>query len=639
MAKNIYALLVGIDEYHPESIVPIPSLQGCVNDISAVEAYLRERVAGDRQWHLVQPTDQPWILSNQNATRQAIINGFQHHLCNADSEDVVLFYYAGYGAQEKSPQEFWNLEPDRLDETLVCYDSRTPGSRDLADKEIAYLISKVAQKDPHIVIILDCCYSGWKTTDLEVAVRQAPVDDRERPLSSFIFADDQTGCEEVLHASQSLNKKITGMVLTKGKHVMLSACRDYELAKEYRGEDGKFHGAFSYFLLQILERTNGRITYRDLARNLNALVSGKVKDQSPQIEASELQELDKPFLGGAIAQRSHHFTLTHNQKDNSWVIDGGAVHGIPRHGRDTLLAIFPTGSTIEQLQDLGAALGEARVTQVLPQRSKVEIVSGSDRLLENASYWAVVTSLPIPALQVYLKGDASEAEGIELAQQALMSAGPSGQPSLYLQPVEEPEDADYYLLAHNGQYWIIHPINNRPVVTPFPERPTQIGYTPYFASKAIQRLEHIARWQNILQLKNPATSRIQPDDIKMEIIVLSGRQESLSASEMRVEYTNENGKWRSPTVQVRLTNNSDKTLYCNVIILSENYAVNVPCFAEKSSVRLAPKGSESNVTIASDKLDFIIPNEFWTQGVTEYKDTLKLLVSTAEFDASLLEQD
>lgn len=91
MAKNIYALLVGIDEYDPASVPPIPSLRGCVNDISAVETYLRERVAGDREWNLVEPTNQPWILINQNATRQAIIDGFRKHLCNADSEDVVLF--------------------------------------------------------------------------------------------------------------------------------------------------------------------------------------------------------------------------------------------------------------------------------------------------------------------------------------------------------------------------------------------------------------------------------------------------------------------------------------------------------------------------------------------------------------------
>ncbi|KOP24432.1 peptidase C14 caspase catalytic subunit p20 [Hapalosiphon sp. MRB220] len=633
MAKNIYALLVGIDEYDPASVVSIPSLQGCVNDISAVEMYLRERVARDREWNLVEPVDRPWILINQNATRQAIIDGFRQHLCNADSEDVVLFYYAGHGAQQKSPQEFWSLEPDRLDETLVCYDSRTVNSRDLADKEIAYLISEVAQKNPHVVVILDCCHSGSGTRDIEVNVRQAPIDYRDRPLSSYIFADE-INIAEIIPASRSLDQKITGVVLPKGRHIMLSACRDYEEAKEYKAEDGKSRGAFSYFLLQTLERTNGNITYRDLARNLNALISGKLKEQSPQIDTTDSEELDKPFLGGAIRERSHYLTLTYSENQKSWVMDAGAVHGIPKadNSEDTLLAIFPVGTTEQQWHDLGNALAQARVTQVLPQRSKVEIIEGSNNLFENASYWAIVTSLPLPPLQVYLDGQGA---GIDLARQALANPG-----SLYVQEVAKSEDADYHLLAKDNQYWIIIPTSKRPVVAPIPEQSTQAGFMPYFASKAIQRLEHIARWQNILQLQTPATSRIRPDDIQMEINVLSGNQESGSGSEMRLEYNNENGEWIPPSIQIILTNNSDKTLYCNVLNLTENYSVEVPFFPERSSIRLAPKGSEASVTVASfDDLGFVIPDEFLVQGITEYKDILKLIVSTCEFDASLLEQD
>ncbi|MER3588884.1 MAG: peptidase C14 caspase catalytic subunit p20, partial [Mastigocladus sp. ERB_26_1] len=472
MAKNIYTLLVGIDEYDPASVPPIPSLRGCVNDVSAVETYLRECVAGDREWKLVEPKNQPWILINQNATRQAIIDGFRRHLCNADSEDVVLFYYAGHGGQQKSPQEFWSLEPDHLDETLVCYDSRTITSRDLADKEIAYLISQVAQKNPHVVVILDCCHSGSGTRDIEVNVRQAPTDYRDRPLSSYIFAQENINFVEELPTSRSLDKKITGVVLPKGRHVMLSACRDYEQAKEYKAEDGKSRGAFSYFLLQTLEKTNGNITYRDLARNLNALISGKLKEQSPQIDTTAPQELDKPFLGGAIQEHYHYLTLTYSENENSWVIDAGALHGIPKttNGGDTLLAIFPVGTPVEQLRDLGNALGEARLTQVLPQRSKVEIINGGDRLLENTSYWAVITSLPLPPLKVYFDGQAA---GVELARQTLANTG-----SLYVQQVTTPEDADYHLLADKNQYWIVLSASKRPVVAPIPEKSTQAGYMP-----------------------------------------------------------------------------------------------------------------------------------------------------------------
>jgi pimeloyl-ACP methyl ester carboxylesterase len=649
MANNIYALLIGIDEYDPTSTQQIPSLKGCVNDIKAVEAYLRDRITKDGEWKLVEPTNQSWILTNEQATRQAVINGFLEHLCKADSEDVVLFYYAGHGAQEKAPEEFWHLEADRLDESLVCYDSRTANSRDLADKEIAYLISKVAENNPHVVIILDCCHSGSGTRDLspEIRVRRSPIDSRERPLSSFIFAEDTTALNELLNSSRTLEQKRTGVLLPKGKHVMFSACRDYELAKEYKGDDGQPRGAFSYFLLQTLQRTNSSMTYRDLARNLNALVSGKVKEQSPQVEATDPKDLDRPFLGGAIKERPNYFTLTRSKNDNSWVIDAGAISGIPKPSKDgdTLLAIFPAASTPEQLTQLSQALGEAQVMQVLPQKSKVKIISGSDRLNETETYWAVVTSLPLSPLKVYIKG---EAAGVELAKLALQTSTLNAQPSLYVSQVDEPTDADYQLVARNNQYWITQPQDERPLVAPIPENSNQADYTPENAATAILRLEHIARWTNILELQSSPTSRLKPDDLTMEIILLSGQQEippgadnsQISSSEMRVEYTYEGDKWKPPGIQIKLTNNSDKVLYCNVLDLSESYAVDVPFFDEKSSIRIAPKNSEeSNTVLSFDDLGFCIPDAFLEQGITEYKDIFKLIVSTTEFDANVLQQD
>lgn len=632
MSKNIYALLVGIDKYDPASIPPVPSLDGCVNDITAVEAYLQERVAqNNSEWKL-----QPLVLKNEQATREAIIKGFEQHLCNAGSDDVVLFYYAGHGAQENAPKEFWTIESDRLDETLVCYDSRTEASRDLADKELAYLVSKVAQKNPHVLIILDCCHSGSGTRDVspEIKVRRSPVDSRERPLSSFIFAQDQAALDEILNSTRSLEEKRTSIVLPLGRHVVFSACRDYELAKEYKGEDGQRRGVFSYFLLQTLQRTNGNITYQDLARNINALISGKVKEQSPQVGATDRTELDKAFLGGAIPERPQYFNLTYSERDNSWVIDGGALTGMPKpaNGSDILFAIFPEGSQAEQLRQLSHAIAEAKVTQVLPNKSKVEIISGSDQISQNSSYYAVVTSLPLSPLKVYFKGDAA---GLELAQQALQTVTIGGKPSLYVRQVTEPKDADYHLLTENGQYWITQPEDDRPVVAPIPEDVHQASFSDDTAIQAIFRLEHIARWHNILELSTPATSRIKADDLQIEIIPLSGRLESLSGSEMRVEYTYENGEWIPPNLQVKLTNHSNQPLFCNVLDLSESYAVAVPFFEDKSSVRLAQTGT----VYSYDDLTFIIPDAYLEQGITEYKEVFKLIVSTTEFHADLLEQD
>jgi len=215
MTRNIYALLVGIDNYAPNSVIQVPPLKGCENDIRAIETYLKNQIAGG--WTLIEPKR----LLNQEASRQAIIEGFQKYLCQAGSDDIALFYYSGHGGQEKAPEEFWHLEPDHLDETLVCYDSRISENHDLADKELRYLLAQVAQKNPRIIVILDSCHSGSGTRNIPQGVRLAPEDTRERKLESFIFAQDSTFTNLLLTSSE-VDKKKTGLDLPKGRHILLS---------------------------------------------------------------------------------------------------------------------------------------------------------------------------------------------------------------------------------------------------------------------------------------------------------------------------------------------------------------------------------------------------------------------------------
>ncbi|NJL39575.1 MAG: caspase family protein, partial [Leptolyngbyaceae cyanobacterium SM1_4_3] len=436
MTRNLYALLVGIDDY----VSPVNPLQGCVNDILAVKNYLEGRITADSyQLHLR-------TLLNQEATRQSIVDGFRQHLCQANCEDVVFFYYAGHGGQQDSPEPFWVLEPDRLDETLVCYDSFSPGGWGLADKELATLIAEVDQKNPHIAVILDCCHSGSGTRgelEGEMAVRKAPIDRRKRPLDSFIFS--LSDIELMPTASRSLENP-SGWTLPKSNHIVLSACRDSELAKEYSG-DGQRRGAFSYFLLDTLQKANGTLTYRDLFKRTNALVRSKLTDQSPQIEATDLKNLDQPFLGGAIAPSTPYFTVSYH-KDHGWVIDGGAIHGVPQPaGQTTLLALFPFDSSPEQLRQLSAAIGSAEVAKVMPQLSRIKIsIAG---LNQETTFKAVITSLPIAPKGILITG---EAAGIELARAALQKIGPTQQPSLYVREVVTVDEAEFKLVARDGQY-------------------------------------------------------------------------------------------------------------------------------------------------------------------------------------------
>lgn len=614
MPHTIYALLIGIDNYPS----PVATLKGCVNDVIAVEEYLNAWVEEDSFQLRIH------ILKNQEATRQAIIDGFRHHLCQAGINDVALFYYSGHGSQEQAPPEFWHLEPDRLNETLVCWDSRTEGSWDLADKELAKLIAEVAAKNPHITVILDCCHSGSGTRDplLETGIRRIPADKRPRPLNSFIVSLDEV--EQLSNTARSPVNNPTGWNLPKGRHILLAACRDSEEAKEYYG-NGQSRGVFCFFLMETLKRVNGRLTYRDLFKRTNALVRSRVTAQSPQLEVTEIKDLDQPFLGGAISERSIPYFTVSYQNDFGWVIDGGAVHGIPSNIGDetTKLALFSFDSPPEQLRQISSSVGSAEVIQVLPQLSKVHF-NGLTTSNTDITFKAVITNLPMPPLGVRLEGDM---EGIQRVRQAILESEPGNNPSLYVREATESARIEFRVLAQSKQYLITRPADDRPLVSQIQ------NYTPETATLVVRRLEHIARWTAIAELANFANSRIQQDAIRME---LYQGDKVLEDTQIRLEYTQDsNGNWNAPSFLLKLTNTSSTPLYCVLLDLTDRYAIQSNFF-EAGGVWL--NIGEEAWALGRKPLHAEVPVDLWEQGITECKDILKLIISTAEFDARLLTQ-
>lgn len=616
---KLYALLVGINKYHPDS--GVGSLKGCINDIEAIETYLSERIAAEGKWELVNNPEQPWKLTNELATRQAIIQGFKQHLCNANQEDVVLFYYAGHGSYEPAHKAFWDMEPDRQLETIVCYDSRTQDGLDLADKELNYLIDKVAEKNPHILIILDCCHSGTATRAPKVIVRQTSSRNEPRNLEDFIFT------QEWLNQRLSANYRLP-------RHIAIAACRSHQTAKEHTGQDGKKRGVLSDFLIQSLQRTNSSLSYADLVHDINSSITGKVYDQSPQIEATS-DDTRNTFLGDAAGEPVNYFTLIYDQQNyRDWVIKGGTINGIrPIPEGDTRLAIFPQGATPEQLRDIDNAICQAKITQVYTEVSKVEFVGDSSQISQQEPYWAIITEVPLPDLKVYFQGDDT---GVELVRTALSS---SADASKFVREADLDRNEDYYVEAINGLYWIKQPADRQPLVAPVPEEPDPQGYTQENANTIIKRLAHIARWRNLLELKAPPTSQIKAGDVEMEVIITSGEQQYSSKqaiSEMRAEYTlrdNRSDQWDNPRVEIKVTNNTEEELYFQVVELAGNYAIEIPKFFPESGTLRLPKKSSPGASLESKRLKLVIPRKYLDSGIAEYDSIFKLIVSTREFNS------
>jgi len=616
MTRTIYTLLVGIDAY-PKPVAP---LNGCVNDIRRVEELLQARVTGDGdQWR-------PLVLTDQAATRDAIIAGFRTHLAQAKAGDVALFYYSGHGSQSHSPQEFWHLEPDRLDETLVCYDSRLPGGWDLADKELAQLISDVAANEAHVAVILDCCHSGSGTRELlaeGVNVRRVPTDDRVRPIASFLV----DGAQATALSRGGGDAAGGWYTLPKGRHVVLSACNSEELAKELR-LGGEQRGAFSYFLLESLSQAGAGLTYRDLFKRVNALVRARVAAQSPQMEATQDDDLQQPFLGGVVKSTPPYYTVRHDNQ-RGWLIDGGAVHGLPAPVGDetTHLAIFAFGTEVSDLHDLEQAIGRATVTKVLPTESQVELTLEGKTPEVGTTYKAIVTALPLTKLTVALQGDAA---ALALVRTVLAQAGPDGNSSLLV--TEGPlADADLTLTAVDEQYRIGRRGDGYALVVDTP------GFTAGSAQLVVQRLEHIARWSKVTELANPA-SKLGAQDVRMEVLLPDDKgdwQPAVVGREVRLNYYFADGEWQQPAFKVKLTNQSRRRLFCMLFDLPESYGV-FPMLPG-SGVWLE-KGQEVWAN-DGEPIYGSIPNEIWQEGVVEFKEALKLIVSTDEGDATLLQQD
>ncbi|MBK9094920.1 MAG: caspase family protein [Anaerolineae bacterium] len=603
MARTIYALFVGIDDY----LGGVNPLNGCVNDVTRMRDLLAARVTGAGDRFALR------LLVNEQVTRKGLIEAWRGHLGQAGPDDVALFYYSGHGSQEHAPPEFWDFEPERMNETLVCHDSRAAGGWDLADKELAQLISEVAANGPHFTVILDCCHSGSGTrTAEEITVRQEKAHPGVRPIASYIVTPQQVAALQG-QASGAASPARPWAAIASGRHILLAACRPEQTAKEtwFPGPSGlEKRGAFSFYLQDTLQQTGAALSYRDLFKRVNALVQGRVPEQDPQMEASEPADLEQPFLGGAIPAAPAAFTLSVN-KELGWVVDAGAVHGIPQpteSGETTQFALFPFDVDLARLRSLEQAIGQASVVQVFPGQSLVAPMGRSGvPLSTKTTYKAVVTSTPLPPLAVAFEGDPA---ALGLVRRALAEINGPAAPSLLVREGDGP-GAEYRLLAdaESGRYRIRRAAEALRFAVDTP------GLDPDGARLVAQRLEHIARWVSTARLTNPATG-LERDAVQLEIYREreGGELELLSTSSgLRLAYEQVDGKWRWPRVQIRLRNaTSDQRFFCMLLDLTESYRAYAGLLP-KGGVWLEP-GQETWATVLvrgrlRKTIDLYIPDE------------------------------
>jgi hypothetical protein len=253
-----WALSIGIDDYQADSV---SDLRGCVNDVQLVK--------GDLVGRFGFPEANVKTLIGPEATHNGIVQAIRGHLtANAGPGDVVLLHFSGHGSQMRDAEG--GDEIDRLDETLVPYDSRTEGVFDLSDDEINGLLKELTAKTDHVVLWLDSCHSGSASRG-GAQVRMIEKDDRSPPPEPDYAVSVRGGEGE------------GDMRLKGSKYVLISGCLPHQLSNEGQ-YDGRRHGALTWFLHEALMRAGGGASYRSVFEEAAVSVAKEYPSQSPQIE-------------------------------------------------------------------------------------------------------------------------------------------------------------------------------------------------------------------------------------------------------------------------------------------------------------------------------------------------------------------
>jgi pimeloyl-ACP methyl ester carboxylesterase len=579
MKRKLYALMVGINKYQSG----VSSLNGCVNDVNHYHDYLIENFKHHFDLQIE-------LLKNSEALRKNIIDLFRSHLCKAGQNDVVLFQYCGHGSREISAPEFKEYFPGDKDETLVCCDSRSKGGFDLADKELAVLLWEVAQKNPHIAVILDCCHSGSATREADdfnlAKVRQTSEwnPDQPRPLETYL---------------EGHYKKMEKPIPPKSKHVLMAACDRTQKA----WETNNHRGLFSTTLLNVLSKSGPSITYADLFVRCRSAVLKYAQNQTPQFETYERFMPYGKFLDGSSgpvdSTRRYHVFF----EKGSWEMNGGALHGLPSEPEKKIeVALYPQSSK--------EIAGYARAVSVGPQKSILELdFEGS----KTTPYQAEIVNLPVPPMPVYLEGD--EEEKTRLKNEVGSGANFTFE--------DEPGTAKYLLSARDGRF-LLNRKDTGALIQGAEGNPEFC--LPYIFSV----LEQIIKWERNLMLQNHKTAFNQ-EDIQLQFVetLEDGREWEYKGSDITLDFVKTGDEWKEKRGKLRLRNLTQQQLFFTLVYFSEAFGIyilrNDPIEPGQDFVTFWGEGEDDY---------FYLPEE-----KNEAVDTFKLIISTEPVDDFLLAQN
>lgn len=608
---NIYALLIGIDYYLPNRLYK--SLKGAVRDINLVADYLLKtlKIPSERVFKLTSPNPEvaeTIETKDPKPTYENIVAKFNAITEIAQPGEQVYIYYSGHGG--RATTIYPELKgADQNDEGIVPMDVGDREGRYLRDVELTTLLKRMTDKGLIVTVILDSCHSGG-TTRGDAAIRAGDgIDEAQRDKESSVASR-----KELIENWQAVTGegRDIAWVPPLNNYVLLAACRPNEYAYEYAVDGKERHGALTYWLIQTLATSSTGLSFRKLYDRVCAQIQSKFPQQLPML----LGDGTRAVFGNESLPTHYSVivsTVDSNQKQVT--LNSGLAHGL---SSGTRFAIYPLNATdfsnrqqqlvIVELEDVQASTSVARVLE--PKEGGIEV-----RGTIEPGAPAVMVSAPVDLVRRVRLFDEKEAgdkehelppewvgkqkEALEPVRQALAGNGWV----VEVQPGDNQEAHYQVAVGRNGEYEISigTPIKNlRP--------PLQIG-APEAAEGVVKRLVHLARYQAVQALDNPASELA--DYLQFEL--LDGKKEPFANP------SNLTLKQGTP-VYLRVKNTSSQPINIAVLDINPNWAISQYPIRGMEDIFFSLEGNQ--------KEDLrLIPRLPEAEGYEQAKETLKLFAT------------
>ena len=637
--RTLWATLIGINAY------PTTPLGGCVKDVLDIDQVLREQCAQQTRalryepFYLLAPDETDLLRLEGYNEKQGtdLIYGLPtfdnvskkafNHLKQAKNGDICVFYFSGHGSQVDAPEEFWHNKPDKQNETIVCVDSRdplNPASRDILDKELAYLIWDALQdKDVHALLLMDCCHSGNNTRQMVTGIdgcryRFIPSSRNKIKLTEYI-GFQSPGFYKISDGKAQIQI---------ARYVHLAAAQDSEKAQETN--DG---GLFTAKLVTALRSGGTAKSYRDLMQSIGLTVRNRNPQQNPVAYAREDMDLDQLFLGAGMEPYRPSFEIRYNFARSNWEINGGTQHGLTPGKAGVFTAVRVIGGEVEALVNL---------VEVGPDSAVLDKNAMSNFDLEREDLKAVIVRLAAPALLVGISPDlAGRNTQLELIKAAFRSGVYP-----YVDIDFENAGAREFLIENtDGHEWMLVRASSA---------------APLFKRQlnAVTFLDHVnavGKWTATLELKN-ADTRIKKSDFIFNLERIEGEYgsnaspDSLTGEPLLVQPGDEvifNYKnARQPAFRLNITIAPDSALtscYVGALYLGSKYGINTKLIRSDNSRLLKNANPLQLSYVVADRISTTIPltrdKRFDQYNINEVTDYLKIVVSSNILDLDRYAQE